>query len=110
MSRGIFESLQDGIGYRGHRRPVFQYHGHSIVYYHCGLQLDPFEKDMRRFTEVLEDYGQTYFLAIYKTHVQFILNLMGQSDDPTIRIKRNACECGARIQNREHCNFSVSIE
>jgi hypothetical protein len=58
--------------------------GYSIVYYHCGLQLDPFEKDMRRFTEVLEDYGQTYFLAIYKTHVQFILNLMGQSDDPTI--------------------------
>jgi hypothetical protein len=62
----------------------FSIMAYCTVYYLCGLQLDPFEKDMRRFAEVMEDYGQTYFLAIYKTQVQFILNLMGQSDDPTI--------------------------
>jgi predicted ATPase len=62
----------------------FSIMGYSIVYYHCGLQLDPIEKDMRRFAEVLEDYGQTYYLAIYKPLLQFIFNLMGQSDDPKI--------------------------
>jgi predicted ATPase len=56
---------------------------YSIIYYICGLQLDPIQKDMKRFAEVLEDYGQTYFLALYQPQKQLILNLMGQSDDPT---------------------------
>lgn len=60
----------------------FAIQGYSIIYYICGLQLDPIEKDMKRFSEVLEDYGQTYFLALYQPQEQFILNLMGQSDDP----------------------------
>jgi predicted ATPase len=61
----------------------FAIQGYSIIYYICGLQLDPIQKDMERFAEVLADYGQTRFLAFYQTQMQFILNLMGQSDDPT---------------------------
>jgi predicted ATPase len=57
--------------------------GYSIIYYICGLKLDPIQKDMKRFAEVLEDYGQTYFLALYQPQKQLILNLMGLSDDPT---------------------------
>jgi hypothetical protein len=60
----------------------FAIQGYSIIYYICGLQLDPIQKDMKRFAEVLEDYNQTYFLALYQPQKQFILNLMGQSDDP----------------------------
>jgi predicted ATPase len=33
--------------------------GYSVTYHQCGLQLDPIAKDMRRFRDLLEDYGQT---------------------------------------------------
>jgi hypothetical protein len=34
--------------------------------------------------DLLEDYGQTHYLSIFQTQAQFILNLMGKSDYPTI--------------------------
>jgi hypothetical protein len=58
--------------------------GYSMTYYQCGLQLDPIAKDMRRFGDLLREYGQTYYLSIFQTQMQFILNLMYTCDDPTI--------------------------
>jgi predicted ATPase len=50
--------------------------GYSVTYYQCGLQLDPIAKDMRLFRDLLEYYGQTYYLSMFQTQEQFILNLM----------------------------------
>jgi predicted ATPase len=58
--------------------------GYSVTYYQCGLQLDPIAKDMRRFRDLLEYYGQTYYLSMFQTQEQFILNLMDKCDDRTI--------------------------
>jgi predicted ATPase len=45
---------------------------YSDMYYHCGLRLDPLEQDMKRSMEVLDDYGQGYFLTIYRPCVQIL--------------------------------------
>jgi histidine kinase len=57
---------------------------YTMTYCHSGLELGPIKKDMMGFMEILEDYHQSYFLAMYRTQVQFVLNLTDQSADPTI--------------------------
>jgi predicted ATPase len=57
---------------------------YSELYLHCGLRLDPIKQDMMRFVEVLEGYGQGYFLALYLPRVQLVLNLMGMSENPVV--------------------------
>jgi predicted ATPase len=57
---------------------------YSEFYLHCGLRLDPIKQDMMRFVEVLEGYGQGYFLALYLPRVQLVLNLMGMSENPVV--------------------------
>jgi predicted ATPase len=57
---------------------------YSELYLHCGLSLDPIKQDMMRFVEVLEGYGQGYFLTLYLPRVQLVLNLMGKSENPMV--------------------------
>lgn len=57
---------------------------YSELYFHCGLRLDPLKQDMMRFVEVMEGYGQGYFLALYLPRVQLVLNLMDMSENPVV--------------------------
>jgi histidine kinase len=57
---------------------------YSELYLHCGLRLDPIKEDMTRFVEVLEGYGQGYFLTLYLPRVQLVLNLMGLNENPVV--------------------------
>jgi predicted ATPase len=57
---------------------------YTELYLHCGLRLDPIKQDMMRFVEVLEGYGQGYFLALYLPRVQLVLNLMGMGENPVV--------------------------
>jgi predicted ATPase len=72
--------------------------GYSDMYYHSGLRLDPLEQDMKRYMEVLDDYGQVYFLNIYRPHVQLVLNLMGKSDNPLVLT--------GSVMNEEECRVA----
>jgi tetratricopeptide (TPR) repeat protein len=58
--------------------------GYTDIYFQTGLRLDPLEQDNKRYMEVLDDYGQGYFLTIYRPCVQLVLNLMGKSDNPLV--------------------------
>lgn len=61
--------------------PVVVY---SNIYYHCGLCLEPLDRELSKLTEAMADYGQRHHaLSLVECHVQFIQNLMGKSDDLT---------------------------
>eukprot|EP00797_Seminavis_robusta_P008349 Sro158_g071560.1 Transcriptional regulator (670) ;mRNA; r:43627-45636 len=57
---------------------------YCLMYYYCGLSLEPIETDYKRFEETLSDYGQEMFLAIMRCRMQQIQNLRGKgSRKPT---------------------------
>jgi predicted ATPase len=66
------------------RSTFFAIMTYSELYLHCGLRLDPIKQDMMRFVDVLEGYGQRFFLTLYLPRVQLVLNLMGLSENPTV--------------------------
>ena len=65
------------------------------MYFHCGLHLEPLKKDMRRFVETLEDFGQAEQLKLYKPTVQLVAGLMGLEDDGDI-----SSDTSARLEDQ----------
>ena len=88
MLSSAFERLEEtkqellGAGVVNGLAPVFL--SYSLIYFHCGLQLEPLDRDIATFSDLLVDTGQRYFLSILETHGQFVQNLMGKSKDPLV--------------------------
>ena len=65
------------------------------MYFYSGLRLEPLKNDVLRFVEMLEAFGQTVHLTLYKPFVELIMSLMGSRLDqdeltrrPTISIPK----------------------
>jgi hypothetical protein len=50
------------------------------MYFHCGLRLEPLKSDVLRFIDMLESFGQTSHLNLYKPFVDLVVNMMGSKD------------------------------
>jgi predicted ATPase len=57
---------------------------YSIVYYHCGLRLEPLDRELSKLIEAMVDYKQRHARSLVECHAQFIQNLMGKSGDPLV--------------------------
>ena len=57
---------------------------YGFFYFHNGLPLSPLEKDMQKAEEMLVDLGFFTTSSLIQPFLQFLQNLLGKSDDPTI--------------------------
>jgi len=57
---------------------------YGFFYFHSGLPLPPLEKDMRKIEEMLVDFGFHTCCALLRPFLQFVQNLMGQSEKATV--------------------------
>jgi hypothetical protein len=57
---------------------------YSVAYFCSGMKLEPILKDTMKTLETLNDYKQSYYVAILRPHLQLILNLCGLNSQPTI--------------------------
>jgi predicted ATPase len=57
---------------------------YGFFYFHSGLPLPPLEKDMKKTDEMLVDFGLHTCSALLQPFLQFIQNLVGQSEKATV--------------------------
>lgn len=57
---------------------------YCAAYIHSGLPLKPVEQDLRNFLKFMKDYKQRSVYLMYLPLLQYILNLMGESDNPLV--------------------------
>ena len=50
---------------------------YAIIYFHCGLRLEPLKKDMLRLVEIFGDFELTSHLTLFQPTLQLVLDLMG---------------------------------
>ena len=88
---------------------------YASCYQHCGLRLQPLKDDLLKYQEILEDTGQYCFLGAFVPHTQLVLNLVGESDTPSVLSGRSmnlAAFLKERADNKralEVCNVMRTI-
>ena len=57
---------------------------YALLYYCCGLTLEPLARDLKKYADTMIDCGQKMHIQHTLPLQQMVLNFMGQSDDPLV--------------------------